>query len=177
LLNIQLLSPPNPFCRTILTILFVVSCLSPFLNVSFGPLQSRDGSDEDVPPSSTSFFGAPPTTINHAQIEREQRLLEQRLRQQQLQSEEDSRWLQQEETNLKKRLSVGTGSSSFGSAEENSDSAPEPVLASASAAIPSQQQRQAPTTPAFDRDRSATPLSSSNASTEERPIGVKVRKA
>ena len=40
------------------------------------------------------------------QIELEQRLLESRLRQQQLQSEEDSKWLLKEENNLKKRLSI-----------------------------------------------------------------------
>ncbi|XP_046384921.1 focal adhesion kinase 1 [Ischnura elegans] len=39
-------------------------------------------------------------------LELEQRLLEQRLRRQQRESEEDSRWLAEEETNLKKRLSV-----------------------------------------------------------------------
>ena len=43
------------------------------------------------------------------QLELEQRLIESRLRQQQLQSEEDSKWLLQEENNLKKRLSI-TGS-------------------------------------------------------------------
>ncbi|XP_049835463.1 focal adhesion kinase 1 isoform X3 [Schistocerca gregaria] len=37
-------------------------------------------------------------------LELERRMLEARLRQQQQQSEEDSRWLQEEETNLKKRL-------------------------------------------------------------------------
>ena len=43
---------------------------------------------------------------NARQIELEQRILETRLRQQQLQSEEDSKWLLKEENNLKKRLSI-----------------------------------------------------------------------
>ena len=40
------------------------------------------------------------------QLELEQRILETRIRQQQLQSEEDSKWLLKEENNLKKRLSI-----------------------------------------------------------------------
>lgn len=56
------------------------------------------------------------------QLELEQRILESRLRQQQLQSEEDSKWLHKEETNLKKRLSVtaSLGSDDLsGSTEDN----------------------------------------------------------
>ena len=56
-------------------------------------------------------------------LELEQRLLESRLRQQQLQSEEDSKWLLKEENNLKKRLSItaSTGSDdlAMGSATED----------------------------------------------------------
>ena len=50
--------------------------------------QSRDGSDEEVERE----------RVRHQELE--QRLMEAKLRQQQLQSEEDSRWLRQEESNL-----------------------------------------------------------------------------
>ena len=48
--------------------------------------QSRDGSDEEAERGRV--------------LELEQRLIEAKLRQQQLQSEADSRWLHQEESNL-----------------------------------------------------------------------------
>ena len=51
-------------------------------------LQSRDGSDEELERE----------RLRHQELE--QRLIEAKLRQQQLQSEEDSRWLHQEESNL-----------------------------------------------------------------------------
>ena len=51
-------------------------------------------------------LGCHPGTEDARQIELEQRILETRLRQQQLQSEEDSKWLLKEENNLKKRLSI-----------------------------------------------------------------------
>ena len=54
-------------------------------------------------------------------LELEQRLLESRLRQQQLQSEEDSKWLLKEENNLKKRLSItaSTGSDDLTGSTDN----------------------------------------------------------
>ena len=45
-------------------------------------------------------------------LELEQRLLESRLRQQQLQSEEDSKWLLKEENNLKTRISFSASTGS-----------------------------------------------------------------
>ena len=111
-------------------------------------------------------------------LELEQRLIEAKLRQQQLQSEADSRWLHQEESNLvslllvkieykavhpfqKKRLSI---THSFGS--EHSDSSDGLLCAMDSP----------PRTPglgllASDKDRSSTPLSSGS---EERQFVVKV---
>lgn len=93
-------------------------------------------------------------------LELEQRLIEAKLRQQQLQSEADSRWLHQEESNLKKRLSI---THSFGS--EHSDSSDGLLCAIDSP----------PRTPglgllASDKDRSSTPLSSGS---EERQFVVK----
>ena len=95
--------------------------------------------------------------VRHQELE--QRLIEAKLRQQQLQSEEDSRWLHQEESNLviilrlslsltlfppqKKRLSI---TQSFGS--EHSDSS-ERLTDSPSLAAP-----------AVEKDRSSTPGSS-----------------
>jgi hypothetical protein len=64
-------------------------------------LQSRDGSSEDF-------------TRN---FELEQNQLSAKLRLQQIQSEEDSKWLEREEHNLKKRLSLTTSCGS-----ETSDS-------------------------------------------------------
>ena len=52
----------------------------------FASCQSRDGSDEEAERGRV--------------MELEQRLIEAKLRQQQLQSEADSRWLHQEESNL-----------------------------------------------------------------------------
>lgn len=52
-----------------------------------------------------------------------ERQLVERLRQQQLESEEDSRWLQEEETNLKKRLSIITAPTPVESTAPGSDSA------------------------------------------------------
>ena len=109
--------------------------------------------------------------VRHQELE--QRLIEAKLRQQQLQSEEDSRWLHQEESNLvitlrlrlslslilfppqKKRLSI---TQSFGS--EHSDSS-ERLTDSPSLAAP-----------AVEKDRSSTPGSSGG---EERHFVVKVR--
>ena len=111
--------------------------------------------------------------VRHQELE--QRLMEAKLRQQQLQSEEDSRWLRQEESNLvnilltralslsidcisflqKKRLSI---TQSFGS--EHSDSS-ERLTDSPSLAAP-----------LVEKDRSSTPGSSGG---EERHFIVKVR--
>lgn len=89
--------------------------------------------------------------VRHQELE--QRLIEAKLRQQQLQSEEDSRWLRQEESNLKKRLSI---TQSFGS--DHSDSS-ERLTDSPSLAAP-----------AVEKDRSSTPGSSGG---EERHFIVK----
>jgi len=109
--------------------------------------QSREGSDEEVE--------------RGKHMELEQRLLEATLRQQQIQSEEDSRWLHQEENNLKKRLSI---THSFGS--EHSDS---------SDGLMGGHIESPPRTPgplrALDKDRSSTPVSSGS---DERQFIVKV---
>jgi len=92
--------------------------------------------------------------------ELEQRLLEATLRQQQIQSEEDSRWLHQEENNLKKRLSI---THSFGS--EHSDSS-DGLLGGHSESPP----RTPGPLGAHDKDRSSTPISSGS---DERQFIVK----
>merc|ERR1719397_1706813 len=110
--------------------------------------QSREGSDEEATPR---------------QLELEQRLLEATLRQQRIDSEKDQEWLQREETNLKKRLSI---TNSFGS--EHSDSS-EGVLVAGLAVTDSP-----PHTPLLlpgqDKERSATPVSSGS---EDRQFVVK----
>lgn len=110
--------------------------------------QSRDGSDEETAIQSCR------------QLELEQRLLEATLRQQQIQSEEDQKWLQQEESNLKKRLSI---THSFGSEHSDSSDGLVPCLPPTDSP---------PRTPLFslDKDRSSTPVSSGS---EERQFVVK----
>ncbi|XP_059088265.1 focal adhesion kinase 1-like isoform X7 [Tigriopus californicus] len=76
--------------------------------------QSRDMSDDDTLGLSVAAL---------RQKEMEARELEERLRRQHIQSEEDAKWLQQEEQNLKKRLST-TGS--FGSEQSDSSSSCDP---------------------------------------------------
>ncbi|XP_059088260.1 focal adhesion kinase 1-like isoform X3 [Tigriopus californicus] len=75
---------------------------------------SRDMSDDDTLGLSVAAL---------RQKEMEARELEERLRRQHIQSEEDAKWLQQEEQNLKKRLST-TGS--FGSEQSDSSSSCDP---------------------------------------------------
>jgi len=108
--------------------------------------QSREGSDEEVE--------------RGKHMELEQRLLEATLRQQQIQSEEDSRWLHQEENNLKKRLSI---THSFGS--EHSDSS-EGLLGGPIESPP----RTPGPLGVLDKDRSSTPVSSGS---DERQFIVK----
>ena len=123
---------------------------------------------------------------NSRQLELEQRLLEARLKQQQLQSDEDSRWLHREETNLKKRLS---NSGSFGSADSSSSENPTAAAningvlcantslgndQSAGKNNPSAGYSQS----VFDKDRSSTPNSSGSTSSrttasDEKSIVVK----
>jgi len=93
-------------------------------------------------------------------LELEQRLLEAKLRQQQLQSEADSRWLHQEESNLKKRLSI---THSFGSEHSDSSDGILGVHMESPPRTPAPQ-------PAADKDRSTTPLSSGS---EDRQFVVK----
>jgi len=112
--------------------------------------QSREGSDEEATPR---------------QLELEQRLLEATLRQQRIDSEKDQEWLQREETNLKKRLSI---TNSFGS--EHSDSSEGVLVPGLALATESP-----PHTPLLhpsvqDKERSATPVSSGS---EDRQFVVK----
>jgi len=115
-----------------------------------GQVQSREGSDEEATPR---------------QLELEQRLLEATLRQQRIDSEKDQEWLQREETNLKKRLSI---TNSFGS--EHSDSSEGVLVPGLALATESP-----PHTPLLhpsvqDKERSATPVSSGS---EDRQFVVK----
>jgi focal adhesion kinase 1 len=110
-------------------------------------------------------------------IELERQLLEQRLRQQQRESEEDGRWLAEEETNLKKRLSIVTSFSDRSDADSvegsplhHGGSAPTPPPLS-SATPPSTVCCTGSLHDSSERDRSSTPLS--NGSAEERVIVVK----
>lgn len=110
-------------------------------------------------------------------IELERQLLEQRLRQQQRESEEDGRWLAEEETNLKKRLSIVTsfsdrsdGDSVDGSPLHHCGSAQTPPPLSC-ATPPSTVCCTSSLHDSSERDRSSTPLS--NGSAEERVIVVK----
>ncbi|XP_021926794.1 focal adhesion kinase 1 isoform X10 [Zootermopsis nevadensis] len=114
---------------------------------------------------------------SHLDLELEQQLLEQRLRQQQRESEEDGRWLAEEETNLKKRLSIATSLSDRsdtdsvdGSPLHHAGSVSTPPLPS-SATPPSTICRTSSQHDSSERDRSSTPLS--NGSAEERVIVVK----
>ena len=98
--------------------------------------------------------------VSKRQLDLEQQLLEARLRQQQLQSEEDSKWLHQEESNLRKRLST---SGSFDSADSTSSETP--MFAGNNAGGDNQN----PSVPAslFDKDRSSTPNSSGSVSSRK----------
>ena len=98
--------------------------------------------------------------VSKRQLDLEQQLLEARLRQQQLQSEEDSKWLHQEESNLRKRLST---SGSFDSADSTSSETP--MFAGNNAGGDGQN----PGVPAslFDKDRSSTPNSSGSVSSRK----------
>merc|ERR1719348_2807993 len=98
-------------------------------------------------------------------MELEQRLLEAKLRQQQLQSDADSRWLHQEESNLKKRLSI---THSFGS--EHSDSSDGLLGVHLDAHLDSPPRTPGPNLATSDKDRSSTPMSSGS---EERQFVVK----
>ena len=98
--------------------------------------------------------------VSKRQLDLEQQLLEARLRQQQLQSEEDSKWLHQEESNLRKRLST---SGSFDSADSTSSETP--MFAGNNGGGDGQ----IPSVPAslFDKDRSSTPNSSGSVSSRK----------
>nr|CAD7440753.1 unnamed protein product [Timema bartmani] len=103
------------------------------------------------------------------ELDLEQQLLEQRLRQQQRESEEDSRWLAEEETTLKKRLSIATSLSDAESADGGVDHSPVPHTPP-----PFQKSRDSPPSTLSSgrvEERSSTPLS--NGSAEERVIVVK----
>ncbi|XP_066999399.2 focal adhesion kinase 1 isoform X2 [Anabrus simplex] len=104
--------------------------------------------------------------VGQCQFDFEQQELEQRLRQQQRESEEDSRWLAEEETNLKKRLSIATSLSDRSDTDSVEGTLPGPGSGSPLHSTPLPH----PQVP-DERDRSSTPLS--NGSAEERVIVVK----
>ena len=78
------------------------------------PLSFQSGSDSEGHPH-----------LSRVDLELEQRLLETRLKQQQLQSDQDARWLHQKESDLKKRLSMTGSYGSDHSGPERSASQPD----------------------------------------------------
>nr|XP_045609166.1 focal adhesion kinase 1-like isoform X4 [Procambarus clarkii]XP_045609176.1 focal adhesion kinase 1-like isoform X4 [Procambarus clarkii] len=135
--------------------------------VPFSPpstLVKRQGSQHSDTGDWTSGAGSlgGPGTVNSCGLpadvaELQHRLLEQRLRQQQRQTEEDNRWLAHEENNMRKRMSLAT------SASDKSDSDSESPVAHHPPSSPS---------PARTQDhpeRSGTPLSNGSGSVAEEP--------
>ena len=105
--------------------------------------------------------------MSKRQLELEQQVLEAKLRQQKIQSDLDNKWRQQEETNLRKRLSA---SGSFDSADSTSSETH--IFTGANPGIIN------PTSNVFDKDRSSTPNSSGSSSSraagsDDKPIVVK----
>ncbi|XP_069194882.1 focal adhesion kinase 1 isoform X1 [Procambarus clarkii] len=129
----------------------------------YAPSQ-RQGSQHSDTGDWTSGAGSlgGPGTVNSCGLpadvaELQHRLLEQRLRQQQRQTEEDNRWLAHEENNMRKRMSLAT------SASDKSDSDSESPVAHHPPSSPS---------PARTQDhpeRSGTPLSNGSGSVAEEP--------
>ncbi|XP_063604451.1 uncharacterized protein LOC134779972 isoform X1 [Penaeus indicus] len=103
----------------------------------------------------SSGFGGAVTSADVAELQH--RLLEQRLRQQQKQTEEDNRWLAHEENNMRKRMSFAT------SASDKSDSDSESPVTHHPPSSPSPAQSEE------IRERSATPLSNGSGSAVEEP--------
>ncbi|XP_037794751.1 focal adhesion kinase 1-like isoform X2 [Penaeus monodon] len=103
----------------------------------------------------SSGFGGAVTSADVAELQH--RLLEQRLRQQQKQTEEDNRWLTNEENNMRKRMSFAT------SASDKSDSDSESPVTHHPPSSPSPAQSEE------IRERSATPLSNGSGSAVEEP--------
>ena len=100
-------------------------------------------------------------------MELEQQVLEAKLRQQKIQSDLDNKWREQEESNLRKRLSA---SGSFDSAESTSSEAQ--IFTGNNLRMSTQ------TSNVFDKDRSSTPNSSGSGSSrsagsDDKPIVVK----
>lgn len=92
------------------------------------------------------------------------------MRQQKIQSDLDNKWRQQEETNLRKRLSA---SGSFDSADSTSSESH--MFTGTNPGIIN------PTSNVFDKDRSSTPNSSGSSSSramgsDDKPIVVKGRR-
>ncbi|XP_042209507.1 uncharacterized protein LOC121857491 isoform X2 [Homarus americanus] len=102
-------------------------------------------------PSSLAGSGMPADVA-----ELQHKLLEQRLRQQQRQTEEDNRWLAHEENNMRKRMSLAM------SASDKSDSDSDSPVAHHPPSSPSPARTE-------DRERSATPLSNGSGSVAEEP--------
>ncbi|XP_059485924.1 focal adhesion kinase 1 isoform X2 [Neocloeon triangulifer] len=119
-----------------------------------GPLAgdaiSEQGPIADVPPA-----------------EEDQQLLEleARLRRQQKESEEDSKWLQEEENNLKKRISIATSLSDRSDTDSAAEASCSPLNSLGHSKSPQSG------THSRSLDRSSTPIS--NGSTEERAIVIK----
>ncbi|KAJ9573701.1 hypothetical protein L9F63_008914, partial [Diploptera punctata] len=134
----------------------------------------RENESRGISPSVYTTPASAFNTLALQQFQLEQQLLEQRLRQQQRESEEDSRWLAEEETNLGRELPDVSDRSDTdsvdGSPLHHGGSIPTPPLTS-SATPPSTICRTSSQQDSSERDRSSTPLS--NGSAEERVIVVK----
>ncbi|CAB3370835.1 Hypothetical predicted protein [Cloeon dipterum] len=91
--------------------------------------------------------------------------LEARLRRQQKESEEDSKWLQEEEHNMKKRLSIATSLSDRSDTDSAAEASCSPLNSLGHSKSPQSG------THSRSLDRSSTPLS--NGSTDDRMMGVK----
>ncbi|XP_071744242.1 focal adhesion kinase 1 isoform X4 [Lepeophtheirus salmonis] len=135
------------------------SCSSPIID---GRSRLRKSRTLDLPEEE---HGSP--KISASPVGLEQRVLVAQIRRQQQQSEEDSKWLHQEEINLKKRLSITASFGSETSTDSYSDSAANNIT-NLPLPCPS------PPSYGFDKDRSSTPVSTN--SSEERVKDVKPTK-
>ncbi|XP_066989476.1 uncharacterized protein Fak isoform X11 [Macrobrachium rosenbergii] len=126
--------------------------------VPFSPpstLVKRQGSHQSD--SGEWLSGAGSAGLSADAAELQSKLLEQRLRQQQKQTEEDNRWLAHEENNMRKRMSFAM------SASDKSDSDSDSPVAHHPPSSPS------PARSEDLRERSATPLSNGSGSVLEEP--------
>ncbi|XP_068225531.1 focal adhesion kinase 1 isoform X5 [Palaemon carinicauda] len=120
----------------------------------YAPSQRQGSHQSD---SGEWLSGAGSAGLSADAAELQSKLLEQRLRQQQKQTEEDNRWLAHEENNMRKRMSFAM------SASDKSDSDSDSPVAHHPPSSPS------PARSEDLRERSATPLSNGSGSVLEEP--------